>query len=67
MEQKTARDHIKEAFGIISSLSVSGDAVDAVAAARFALKQAYDMLSQAAGENEERDGRKQEEPAEETA
>ena len=55
MEQKTARDHIKEAFGIISSLSVSGDAVDAVAAARFALKQAYEMLATAsdAGKHEE--------------
>lgn len=55
MEQKTARDHIKEAFGIISSLSVSGNAVDAVAAARFALKQAYDMLAPAAdaGKHEE--------------
>lgn len=61
MEQKTARDHIKEAFGIISSLSVSGDAVDAVAAARFALKKAYDMLAPAA------DAGKHEEPAEENA
>lgn len=59
MEQKTARDHIKEAFGIISSLSVSGDAVDAVAAARFALKQAFEMLSQ------ETDSGTPEEPAEE--
>lgn len=59
MEQKTARDHIKEAFGIISSLSVSGDAVDAVAAARFALKQAYEMLATAA------DTGKQEETTEE--
>lgn len=51
MEQKTARDHIEEAFRILSSLSVSGDAVDAVAAVRFALKSAYNALDSAEPEN----------------
>lgn len=38
------KTHLDEAFKLISSLSVSGDAVDVVAAARNQLRAAYALI-----------------------
>ena len=39
------KKEIDTAFGLISTLLVKGDAVDAVAAAKAALRRAYALLS----------------------
>ena len=39
------KKEIDAAFGLISTLLVKGDAVDAVAAAKAALRRAYALLS----------------------
>ena len=39
------KKEIDTAFGVISTLLVKGDAVDAVAAAKAALRRAYALLS----------------------
>ena len=39
------KQEIDTAFGLISALLVKGDAVDAVAAAKAALRRAYALLS----------------------
>ena len=41
---KMVAKHINEAFKLISSLKVSGDAVDVVAVARNYLRQAYALV-----------------------
>lgn len=40
------KKEIDTAFGLISTLLVKGDAVDAVAAAKAALRRAYALLSE---------------------
>ena len=49
MNEKLKKE-IDTAFGLISKLLVKGDAVDAVAAAKAALRRAYALLSDS-GEN----------------
>ena len=44
MNEKLKKE-IDTAFGLISTLLVKGDAVDAVAAAKAALRRAYAILS----------------------
>ena len=44
MNEKLKKE-IDTAFGLISTLLVKGDAVDAVAAAKAALRRAYALLS----------------------
>ena len=44
MNEKLKKE-IDTAFGLISTLLVKGDAVDAVAAAKSALRRAYALLS----------------------
>ena len=44
MNEKLKKE-IDTAFGLISTLLVKGDAVDAVAAAKAALRRAYSLLS----------------------
>ena len=44
MNEKLKKE-IETAFGLISTLLVKGDAVDAVAAAKAALRRAYALLS----------------------
>ena len=44
MNEKLKKE-IDTAFGLISALLVKGDAVDAVAAAKAALRRAYALLS----------------------
>ena len=44
MNEKLKKE-IDTAFGLISTLLVKGDAVDAVAAAKTALRRAYALLS----------------------
>ena len=44
MNEKIKKE-IDTAFGLISTLLVKGDAVDAVAAAKAALRRAYALLS----------------------
>ena len=44
MNEKLKKE-IDTAFGLISTLLVKGDAVDAVAAAKAALRSAYALLS----------------------
>ena len=44
MNEKLKKE-IDTAFGLISTLLVNGDAVDAVAAAKAALRRAYALLS----------------------
>ena len=44
MNEKLKKD-IDTAFGLISTLLVKGDAVDAIAAAKAALRRAYALLS----------------------
>ena len=44
MTEKLKKE-IDTAFGLISTLLVKGDAVDAVAAAKAALRRAYALLS----------------------
>ena len=39
------KKEINTAFGLISTLLVKGDAVDAIAAAKAALRRAYALLS----------------------
>ena len=44
MNEKLKKE-IDTAFGLISTLLVKGDAVDAIAAAKAALRRAYALLS----------------------
>ena len=44
MNEKLKKE-VDTAFGLISTLLVKGDAVDAVAAAKAALRRAYALLS----------------------
>ena len=44
MNEKLKKE-IDAAFGLISTLLVKGDAVDAIAAAKAALRRAYALLS----------------------
>ena len=44
MNEKLKKE-IDTAFGLISTLLVKGDAVDAVAAAKAALRRAYSLVS----------------------
>ena len=59
MNEKLKKE-IDTAFGLISTLLVKGDAVDAVAAAKAALRRAYALLSDSEKETtkdkEKRDG-----------
>ena len=54
------KKEIDTAFGLISTLLVKGDAVDAIAAAKAALRRAYALLSDSetnnATEEENSDG-----------
>ena len=43
--KKKKKKEIDTAFGLISTLLVKGDAVDAVAAAKAALRRAYELVS----------------------
>ena len=43
--KKKKKKEIDTAFGLISTLLVKGDAVDAVAAAKAALRRAYALVS----------------------
>ena len=58
MNEKLKKE-IDTAFGLISALLVKGDAVDAVAAAKAALRRAYALLSdyeETAAKEEHSDG-----------
>lgn len=59
MNEKLKKE-IDTAFGLISTLLVKGDAVDAVAAAKTALRRAYALLNDSEKETtkdkEKRDG-----------
>ena len=50
MNEKLKKE-IDTAFGLISTLLVKGDAVDAVAAAKAALRRAYALLSDSEAKN----------------
>ena len=50
MNEKMKKE-IDTAFGLISTLLVKGDAVDAVAAAKAALRRAYALLIDSATKN----------------
>lgn len=50
MNEKLKKE-IDTAFGLISTLLVKGDAVDAVAAAKAALRSAYAILSDSETKN----------------
>ena len=50
MNEKLKKE-IDTAFGLISTLLVKGDAVDAVAAAKGALRRAYAILSDSETKN----------------
>ena len=54
MNEKLKKE-IDTAFGLISTLLVKGDAVDAVATAKAALRRAYALVSDSE-EKEESDG-----------
>ena len=41
---KEVKKHLEEAFKLISSVTVKGDAVDVIAAARANLRAAYHLL-----------------------
>lgn len=49
---KEVKRHLEEAFQLLSSISVKGDAVDVMAAARANLRTAYRLLDEKEPESE---------------